>query len=164
VRELVLIAAVARNGVIGVDGDLPWRIPEDLKHFRRSTLGHAVIMGRRTWDSLGRPLPGRRNLVVSRDRSLSLDGAEVFASIDAALEAAWAGDDAPRVIGGATLYAATLPRATELILTEVDQAPEGDTRFPPFDRARWQEVSREPHDGFAFVTWRRGLDERPETS
>lgn len=155
-RRLAMIAAVGRNGVIGVDGDLPWRIPEDLKHFRRETLGHAVVMGRRTWESLGRPLPRRRNIVVSRQIGLRLEGADVVHSLEEALELAWSGDAEPRIIGGATLYAAALPKATRLFLTEVDQAPRGDTFFPDLDPAAWQEVSREAHAGYAFVVWQRG--------
>ncbi len=150
-----MIAAVGSNGVIGVDGDLPWRIPEDLRHFRRNTVGHAVIMGRKTWDSLGRPLKNRRNIVLSRQPGLRLEGAEVVGSLPEALALAREEDDAPRIIGGATLYAAAMPLATSLILTEVDQAPAGDTFFPPRDPARWQETSREPHEGFAFVVWSR---------
>lgn len=153
-RSLTMIAAVGRNGVIGVDGDLPWRLPEDLKHFRRNTLGHAVIMGRRTWDSLGRALKKRRNIVVSRQIGLKIEGAEVAHSLEEALELAWADDPDPRIIGGATIYAEALPRATRLLLTEVDQAPPGDTFFPDLD-AGWQETGREPHEGFAFVTWER---------
>ena len=153
--RLAMIAAVGRNGVIGVDGDLPWRIPEDMKHFRRQTLGHAVVMGRKTWDSLGRPLKHRRNIVLSRRIGLKLEGAEVAHSLEDALRLAWNGDEEPMIIGGATLYAAALPQATRLFLTEVDQAPTGDTFFPDLDLAAWREASREEHDGYAFVVWQR---------
>lgn len=154
-RKLALIAAVGSNGVIGVDGDLPWRISEDLKHFRRNTLGHAVVMGRKTWDSLPGALKKRRNLVITRQVGLQLDGAEVFHSLEDALESAWSTDPEPRVIGGATLYAAAMPIATKLLLTEVDQSPAGDTFFPEFDRGGFSETSRDPHEGYAFVTLER---------
>jgi len=162
--ELVVIAAVARNGVIG-DGDrLPWRLPEDMAHFRRTTQGCPVIMGRKTWDSLPpkfRPLPGRRNVVVTRDATWHAHGAETSASPAAALALV---KDAPRafVIGGVELYAAALPLADELVLTEIEQDFTGDTRFPPYDRARFAEVARERHHAtppndfdFAFVTYRK---------
>ncbi len=154
-RPLTMIAAVGSNGCIGVDGDLPWRLSEDLKHFRRNTVGHAVIMGRRTWDSIGRPLPKRRNIVVTRQLALRIEGAEVVHSLEEALQLAYEGDEDPRIIGGATLYAEALPLATRLLLTEVDQAPEGDTFFPDLG-PDWQQTAREAHDGFAFVTWERG--------
>ncbi len=153
-RPLTMIAAVGSNGCIGVDGDLPWRLSEDLKHFRRNTVGHAVIMGRRTWDSIGRPLPKRRNIVVTRQLALRLDGVDVVHSLEDALQLAYEGDEDPRIIGGATLYAEALPLATKLLLTEVDQAPEGDTFFPDLG-SDWHQTAREAHEGFAFVTWER---------
>ena len=118
-RGLALIVAVSRNGVIGRDGDLPWHIPEDLKHFRRNTVGHSIIMGRKTWDSIGRPLPKRRSIVVTRQQDLVIDGAEVVHSLEEALELAWQSDCEPRVIGGATLYSAAFPGATRRALFEV---------------------------------------------
>jgi dihydrofolate reductase len=139
---LVLIVAVSRNGVIGKDGELPWHIPEDLKHFRKNTLGHAIIMGRKTWDSIGRPLPKRRNIVVSRQRDLELVGADVVHSLDEALALARTDDPEPRIIGGAMLYREAFPRATRLILTEVQRDVDGDTYFPPWDEADWQETAR----------------------
>lgn len=160
--HITLVAAVARNGVIGQSGGLVWSSPADLKHFRTLTQGHAVLMGRKTWDSLParfRPLPGRRNLVVSRRPGLQLPGAEVQASLPQALAALAA---APRVfvIGGGELYAQALPLADELVLTEVDADLPGDTVFPPIDPAAWQTVQREEAAGderprFAFVTYRR---------
>jgi dihydrofolate reductase len=140
--ELALIVAVSRNGVIGKDGDLPWHIPEDLKHFRRHTVGHCIIMGRKTWDSIGRPLPKRRSIVVTRQQDLVLHGAGVVPSLAQALALAWASDPEPRVIGGATLYRAAFPQATRLILTEVQRDVEGDIHFPAWDEADWQEVAR----------------------
>ncbi|MBK7396691.1 MAG: dihydrofolate reductase [Myxococcales bacterium] len=156
-KGLAIVVAVARNGVIGKDGGLPWRLPEDLKHFRAVTTGHTIVMGRKTWDSIGRPLPHRRNVVVSRDPGLVLAGAEVAPNLEAALALAWQTDDEPRVIGGATIYAAALPAATVLHLTEVDQEVEGDTFFPPFDRAAFDEVSRRAGEtpGVTFLELRR---------
>jgi dihydrofolate reductase len=161
--ELVLIAAVARNGVIGRDGGLPWRIPEDMAHFRRATAGCPVIMGRKTWDSLPakfRPLPGRHNIVVTRRRGWHADGASVVNDLDAALAAAGNAERA-FVIGGAELYVAALARADELVLTEIDADVEGDARFPAFDESQFVETARERHRSaaagveFAFVTRRR---------
>lgn len=163
--ELVLVAAVARNGVIGRDGVMPWHLPEDLAHFRRTTQGLPVLMGRRTWESLPerfRPLPGRRNIVVTRQAGWAAPGAEVAASVEAALALV---ADAPRacVIGGGELYAALLPRVDELVLTEIDAAFDGDTRLPATLRDGFAEVAREAHRaaapndfGYAFVTYRRG--------
>src|SRR4051812_25735768 len=118
-EPLALVVAVANNGVIGKDGALPWRIPEDLRHFKRVTVGHAIIMGRKTWESIGRPLPDRRNLVVSRQRGLTLAGAEVVESVEAAVALAHENDPEPRVIGGSEIYRLTLPLATRIFLTEV---------------------------------------------
>ncbi len=164
--KVSLLAAVARDGVIGRDGTIPWRLPEDLARFRELTTGHVVVMGRRTWDSLPdrfRPLPGRRNVVVTRDPSWSAEGAERAGSLDEALSLA---ADAERVfvIGGAEMYAAALPRADELLLTEIDLEIAGDTFFPEWSRDELVEVSREERvsaDGtpFAFVTYERT---RPE--
>ena len=139
--EIVLIAAVARNGVIGRENALPWRLKADMAHFRAATLGHPVLMGRKTWESLGKPLPGRRNLVLTRQAGYAARGAEVFASPDAALAAV---RDAVRVfvIGGAEIYRMMLPRADTLMLTEVDAEVVGDARFPAFERKRFREVAR----------------------
>ena len=162
---LVLVAAVARDGVIGRDGTMPWHLPEDLAHFRRTTQGLPVLMGRRTWESLPerfRPLPGRRNVVVTRQAGWAAPGAEVAASVEAALALV---ADAPRacVIGGGELYAALLPRVDELVLTEIDAGFDGDTRLPATLRDGFVEVAREEHRaaapndfGYAFVTYRRG--------
>ena len=141
-QPLALVVAMAQNRVIGQAGDLPWHFSEDLKHFRRVTTGHAVIMGRKTWDSIGRPLPGRRNIIVSRQRGLQIAGCEVVGSLERAIELAREQDDEPRVIGGATLYEQSLPLVTRLFLTEVDVKVDGDTFFPPLDRSQWREVER----------------------
>jgi dihydrofolate reductase len=156
VSPLCLVVAVARNGVIGKNGALPWRYPEDLRHFKRVTVGHAVIMGRRTWESIGKPLVERRNIVVSR-QSGPIAGVEVVPDLERALELARTGDDEPRVIGGAALYRASLPLATRLYLTEVALDAEGDTFFPALDRSAWRETERRPGEApaLSFVTLER---------
>ena len=157
--EIVFVLARARNGVIGRDGDLPWRIPADLKHFKALTQGAPMLMGRKTFESLPGLLPGRRHIVLTRDATWQAEGAEVVHDIDAAIAAA----DAERlsVVGGAEIYALLLPRADRIELTEVDDATDGDTIVPPFDPAIWREDARDVHaadagrPGFAFVTLRR---------
>lgn len=156
-----LIAALAENGVIGVKNRLPWRLPEDLAHFKTVTLGHPVVMGRKTFESLGRPLPGRRNIVITRTPGWHAAGAEAAASLDAAL-ALCSGAPEVFVIGGAEIYALALPLADRLFLTEVAVAPEGDARFPEFDRSRFRVSARTPRRGalgdpleFAFVVYER---------
>jgi dihydrofolate reductase len=159
--EIALIVAVARNQVIGVDGGLPWRIPADMKWFRARTLGHHVVMGRKTWASIGRPLAGRTNLVVSRNPELVTPGAQVVSSLDLAIAIAErAGEDELFVIGGQALYRESLPRADRVYLTEVDASPDGDAFFPELDRGQWRERSREAHAGadgpaFCFVVLER---------
>jgi dihydrofolate reductase len=146
--ELLLVAAVARNGVIGRDGGMPWRLPSDLRRFRAATMGLPVIMGRATFESIGRPLDGRTNVVVTRDRAYRADGVTVVHDTDAALSAAreaaaLTGAPSVAVIGGGTLYEAFLPAADRLLITHVDAEPDGDTRFPAIDPAVWTCVSRE---------------------
>ena len=150
-RRVVLVAAVAENGVIGRDGDIPWAIPEDLKHFRRTTTGHTVVMGRATYDSIGHPLPYRTNVVVTRSADWSAEHVLVAHSLEEALEQARAGEGDVMVIGGGHIYREAMPHATHQVLTEVHGSPEGDTYYPDFDRAEWRETDREEHDGFAFV-------------
>lgn len=163
---LSLIAALAENRVIGVDNSMPWHLPADFKYFKASTLGKPIIMGRKTWDSLGRPLPGRLNLVVSRQTDLQLEGAEVFASLEAAIERAeaWAieqGVDEVMLIGGAQLYSQGLADADRLYLTRVGLNPMGDAWFPEFDETQWTLVSEELHAAtddkppFSFEVWER---------
>lgn len=137
-----VIAAVAANGVIGRDNALPWRLPEDLKRFRALTLGHPVIMGRKTFESIGRPLPGRRNIVVTRNAEYKAEGGETAASLAAAL-AACAGAEEVFVIGGAQLYGEALACAERLYLTEIRAEFEGDAHFPDYERSDWQEAQRE---------------------
>ena len=153
--QLALIAAVARNGAIGKAGGLVWREPEDQKHFRRVTMGCPVIMGRKTWESLParfRPLPGRRNVVITRNPAWQAEGAEAVVSLDAALALL---ADAPKafVIGGAEIYALALPRADELVLTEIDADLDGDTFFPHWDRRHLSESSRDDRAGYSFVIY-----------
>ena len=150
---VILIAAVGSNGVIGRDNDLPWRIGEDLRHFKELTLGQTLVMGRKTYDSIGRPLPGRRTVVVTRQPDWAVDGVEVAHSLQAALELADGKD--VYVAGGGEIYRQALPHADRLELTEVDQSPEGDVTFPVFDRSVWQVTARNPHDGFTFVSYHR---------
>lgn len=160
--EIVLIAAVARNGVIGRGNALVFHDPADQRHFRQATMGCPVIMGRKTWDSLParfRPLPGRRNVVLSRNPAWQSPGAEAVRSLDAAL-ALVAGAPRVFVIGGAELYAQALPKAHTLLLTEVEAELDGDAYFPPWDRAQFEQVSRSaPSEAgalpFHFVTYRR---------
>jgi dihydrofolate reductase len=140
-EPLCLVLAIAKNGIIGKDGKVPWNVPEDLKHFRRSTTGHAVIMGRKTWEEVGKPLPNRRNLVVSRRADLQLEGAEVAPSLEEAIALARTTDDEPRVIGGAEIYRLALPLATRVLLTEIQLEPEGDTHFT-LDRSGFRETER----------------------
>ena len=139
-QTVSLIAALAANRVIGRGLEIPWRLPADQQRFKRLTMGRPIIMGRKTHASIGRALPGRLNLVVSRDQGYRAPGCEVVASLDAAL--ARAGDGEAFVIGGSALYEAALPKADRLYLTFVDLAPEGDVLFPPIDRAQWEEIER----------------------
>jgi len=154
---LAIIAAVARNGTIGAGNALVWSNSEDKRHFRRVTMGCPVIMGRKTWDSLPvrfRPLPGRRNIVVTRDAAWQAPGAEVATSLDAARTLV-AGAAKAFVIGGGELYAQAVAEADELVLTEIEREIDGDTSFPRWDRTAFDEVEREHHDGYSFVRYRR---------
>lgn len=154
---ITIVAAVARNGCIGKDGGLPWRIPEDMQRYRNITMGKVVVMGRKTWESIPerfRPLPGRTNVVLTRQEAYPLPaGVERYASLAAAL-AAHAGAEIV-INGGAAVYAAALGCADALELTRVHRDVEGDTFFPALDPAVWKETAREDHDGFSFVTYRR---------
>ena len=158
---LTLIAAIARNGVIGKGNALPWHLPEDLRRFKALTTGQAVIMGRKTWDSPPakfRPLPNRLNIVVTRNRDYRAEGATVVGSLDAAIHASQT--LTPFVIGGAELYAHALPLAQRLELTEIDADIEGDAHFPHWDRRPWREAARETHRAeagwnYSFVSYER---------
>lgn len=156
-----LIVAMDRNRVIGAGGRLPWHIPADLKRFRRLTLGHHVIMGRKTWESIGRPLPGRTNIVLTRQAGFRAEGACVVSSLDDALRLA-AGDTEVFVIGGTEVYALALPRAQRAYVTEIDAAFGGDTWFPALPANEWREVARETQRAtatgepdLAYITYER---------
>lgn len=161
--KISMIAAMAHDRVIGKDNQMPWHLPADLAHFKRVTLGKPVLMGRKTFESIGRPLPGRRNLVISRNPGYQAEGIEVVGSVEAAL-ALLAGSSVEElmVIGGGHLYAEMLPSADCLYLTQIDLAVEGDTRFPAFDDGQWQRVDCESHPAdeknphlYSFETWQR---------
>ncbi len=158
--RLSLIVAMGRNRVIGVDNSLPWHLSQDLKQFKAVTLGKPIVMGRKTYDSIGRPLPGRHNIVISRDRSWSAGGVTAVDSLAAAIDAAGAVEEL-MVIGGEQIYALALPAASRLYLTEVDAAPAGDAFFPALDPAQWRELERQPpiaeagQPSYQFVTLER---------
>jgi dihydrofolate reductase len=152
--SLVLVAAVADNGVIGADGGIPWRLPEDLAHFKRVTAGHVLVMGRATYDSIGRPLPGRPNIVITRNPDWSAAGVEVAHSLEEALELARAHGEDVAVVGGSRVYAAALERADVQVLTEVHLAPDGDTHYPSFEAGEWRETGRESRrEGDVAYDW-----------
>lgn len=152
---LVLVLAVARNGVIGKNGKVPWHIPEDLRHFKAMTVGHAILMGRKTHDETKRPLPGRRNIVLTRNPGYEAPGCEVVSSLEEGIALARTTDPEPRVIGGAEIYRLALPLATRIFLTEVDRDVEGDTFFH-LDRAGFRETER--RKGEAPDVWFVTLD------
>jgi dihydrofolate reductase len=157
---LTLIVARARNGVIGRDNQLPWKLPEDLAFFKRTTMGAPIVMGRKTHESIGRPLPGRRNIVVTRDASKVFTGCDTVTSLEKAV-ALGAADGAAEVflIGGAQLYKEGMAQAQKIVMTEIDSDFTGDAHFDALDPSIWEEESRESHDGdelkFAFVTYRK---------
>lgn len=157
--KLTIVVAVDARGGIGIDNKLPWHLPEDLAHFKRTTLGHPVIMGRKTFDSIGRPLPNRRNIVVTRNTEWRHEGVEAVHSLEAAL--ALVADVPSCIIGGAQIFADALPLTDRLVITEIDKTFDCDTFFPAIDCKAWKEVAREQHhseaNGFdyAFVTYER---------
>ena len=158
--RLALVAAVAENGVIGVDQEMPWHHPEDLAHFRETTVGHPVLMGRRTFESiaadLGGPLPDRQNIVLTSRPEILPDTVTPVSSVSGALEAGRTHDaDTVYVVGGGSVYRQFLPRADELILSELDEPYAGDTTFPTVDWDRWREIERERYDAFDIVTYVR---------
>ena len=159
--KISLIVAMARNRTIGINNTLPWRCPEDLKHFKARTMGHHMIMGRKTFDSIGKPLPGRTTVVVTRNNDLSVEGCLVAHSLDQAI-AACAGDDEIFITGGAELYRQAISLADTLYITEIQQDVEGDAHFPEFDKSNWRETSREVRSQetpqpleYHFVTYQR---------
>ena len=162
---VTLVVAVGANGVIGVEGGLPWRLPEDLAHFKALTMGHPMVMGRTTFESIGRPLPGRTTIVVTRNPQWSAEGVEVAPTLEAALERAQELDDEVFLVGGAQVYAAALEAGLVdlLCVTRVAASPDGDTRFPAIDWEQWREVGHVPHGAdqsgddppFDIVTYER---------
>jgi dihydrofolate reductase len=153
--KISLIAAVSCNGVIGNEGGIPWHLPADLKYFKSVTMGKPIVMGRKTWESLGRPLPGRKNIVISRNKKFQAEGCEVVRGIDAAIDAAGDAEEL-MVIGGAAIYEAFFSRADHLYLTRVECDVEGDTRFPEFSKEEWRLISQEMYpadekNAFAYV-------------
>lgn len=157
-RVITLVAAIGANGVIGADGALPWRLPEDLAHFKQLTLGHPMVMGRATFESIGRALPGRTTIVITGQPDWSADGVEVAASLDAAIARAAELDDEIFVVGGGQVYTEALARGLIdlMSITRVADAPQGDTWFPAIDWSAWHEIGRVPHIGFDIVTYGPG--------
>jgi dihydrofolate reductase len=158
-KALSLIVAFANNNVIGINNTLPWHLPEDLKHFRALTMGHHIIMGRKTYESLGRLLPGRTTVIVTRNKAYKLEGALIAHSLQEAMDLCQS-DIEPFIIGGAELYQDALKYANQLYITEVDLAVAGDAFFPAIDLSEWQETSREEHTSaqgllFNYVTYMR---------
>lgn len=159
--KLSLIVAVAENGIIGTGGTMPWHITEDFAHFKAVTLGHSVIMGRKTYESIGRPLPRRRNIVVTRNADLRIEGCEMATSLEGALTMC-EGEEEVFLIGGGEIYRQAMPRADKLYITRVGVEVEGDTRFPEIESSVWREISREEfargeefEHPFAFVDYER---------
>ncbi len=155
-QTLTLVAAVGSNGVIGNGSGMPWHIPEDLAHFKKATVGGTMLMGRTTFDSIGKALPGRRSIVITRNREWQAEGVIVAHSMAEAMLIA--GDGEIFVIGGGQIYEQTIDIATRLVITEVEQSPEGSVRFPSIDPSLWDEGPRELHDGFSFVSYERSSD------
>ncbi len=161
--EIVLVVAMSENRVIGRDGGLPWKISEDLKHFKAVTMGHPIIMGRKTWDSIGRPLPGRENIVVTRNPDFEAEDVIRAATVEEAIaHCRDAGADKAMIIGGGQIYAEVIALADTIELTEVHAVVDGDTVFPEIPNAEWREVAREPHPAipdsqpaYSFVTLKR---------
>lgn len=158
-KRVVMVAAVADNGVIGLDGEVPWHIPADLRHFRETTLGHTVVMGRTTYEGIGHPLPYRTNVVLTRTPGWAAEGVLVAGSAEEAIAMAADFEGDLMIAGGTQVYAEAMPYATRQVLTEVHRSPPGDTYYPSWDRSQWRETQRQEHlDGdpaFAFVMWER---------
>ena len=159
--KISLIVAVAKNGIIGTSGTMPWHITEDFAHFKAVTLGHSVVMGRKTYESIGRPLPRRRNIVITRNAELTIEGCEMASSLEGAI-AMCASEEEVFVIGGGEIYRQAMPLADKLYITHVGVEVEGDTRFPDIDPVVWHEVSREEFaqgkefdHPFSFVDYER---------
>ena len=143
-KQITLVAAMGKNRAIGLEGRMPWRLPAELQHFKRTTMGKTIVMGRKTWQAVGRPLPGRQNIVISRNPGFLADGAEVADSLENALETATSQE--VMVIGGGQLYALALPLASRMVLTLIDIEPKADTWFPEWDEAQWQQVGERRYE------------------
>jgi len=154
-RRIVAVAAYADNRVIGDHGRIPWRIPDDFAHFKSETLGHTLVMGRLTFDSIGRPLPGRRTIIVTRNRSWSVDGVDVVHSLDEALSLAATMPGDTVIAGGTQIYRQAMPLLTHQVLTEVHLSPAGDAHYPEFDPAQWSETRRVSRPDLDWVWWKR---------
>jgi dihydrofolate reductase len=159
---VTIVAAVAANGVIGRDGALPWHLPDDLRQLKRLTRGHVLVMGRRTYDSIGRPLPERTTIVVTRQRDWQAPGVLTAPGVPEALARAAEIDDQVFVLGGQEIFRLAIPVADRMVISRVDARPDGDTVFPPVDWSGWAEVDHRPYDGFDLVTYdRRGPSVSP---
>jgi dihydrofolate reductase len=154
-KRVVLVAAYADNRAIGTAGTIPWHLPEDFAHFKATTLGHTLVMGRVTYDSIGRPLPGRTTIVITRDPEWAADGVLVAHSFDEALAMAQNLPGDIMVAGGAQIYALALPHATHQVLTEVHLSPDADTFYPEFDAGVWHETDRVDREDLSWVWWER---------
>lgn len=160
-NRVTMVAAVARNGVIGADGNIPWHIPEDFQHFKATTMGHVLIVGRTTHEGIGKPLPGRDTIVLTSNREWTADGVRVAHDITEALELAdtivaeRGGDCEVMIGGGAVVYEAAMPYADVQVLSQIPASPEGDTHYPEFDVDRWRETERDERDGFTVVRLER---------
>jgi dihydrofolate reductase len=154
-KTVTMVAAVAENGVIGLHGNIPWHLPEDFAHFKDTTSGHLLILGRTTHEGIGKPLPNRTTIVLTRDPEWQDEGVLVAPTLLDALHLADTMPGDVMIGGGAAVYEAALPYADVQILSEVHQSPEGDTHYPEFSRSRWREVTREPREGFDIVRWER---------
>lgn len=154
-KTVTMVAAVAENGVIGRRGKIPWHLPEDFAHFKSTTSGHILILGRTTHEGIGKPLPNRTTIVLTRDPDWHADGVYVERTLPDALKLADTMEGEVMIGGGAVVYEAALPYADVQIISEVHQTPEGDTHYPEFSRSRWREVAREAREGFDIVRWER---------
>jgi dihydrofolate reductase len=154
-KRVTMVAAVADNGVIGLGGKIPWHLPEDFAHFKATTSGHVLILGRTTHEGIGRPLPHRTTIVLTRDPEWQAEGVHVRATLLEALELADTLDGEVMIGGGAAVYEAAMPYADVQVISEVHVSPDGDTHYPAFSERKWREVSREQREGFEIVTWER---------
>jgi dihydrofolate reductase len=156
-KTVTMVAAVAENGVIGLAGRIPWHLPEDFAHFKETTSGHILILGRTTHEGIGKPLPDRTTIVLTGDPGWHGEGVYVAPTLLDALTLADTMEGDVMIGGGAVVYAAALPYADVQVISEVHASPEGDTHYPEFSRSRWREVAREPRDGFDVVRWERSF-------